>query len=173
MIKFKSIIITTILIVVICCISLINTKETSRIEKAIVASKEVINIMYNIEDYSQYKIESSEDLDNLYKTYKEELTDVVTSNMFDLIVDNREITLITSSAVKRNINITVIDVNFDQIQESDSNIYLRFCASLQLDFLDGTSEVVEKKGLLQLIEADNDMKVDHYKMINFPFEVLD
>ena len=97
----------------------------------------------------------------------------ISEDMTNLLNNNREINLIIKSSAERKIKIEVEDIIFNQIIEEDEKVFLRFNISLKLIFQDGTSEIVNKEGLFQLINIGDKMVINHYRAINYPFEILD
>lgn len=161
-----------ILLVILILMVSACTQELTNIEKAQMAAENYLGIIYTLDDYSIY-VEEKIDLEKILKSrfeYYEKLSPYITKNMEKRMDMNRETNLIISSAVKERMNLKLIDVQFDQVDEDGDKIFMNYQAQIQLDYYDGRTETVTKEGKLQLVNQDDQWKVNHYLATNYPFE---
>jgi hypothetical protein len=149
-----------------------NQELADKFEKASEVARQFLTRLFTVEDYQKLVVDTPDQLTGRHDAYMALLDALVTEDMKKQMTADRLISLIADSVVERQMNLSVGEIAFDQFATDQEKIYLRFDMGLQLQFQDGATETVNKRGLVQLLD-DSEMRIIHYRAINYPFEILD
>ncbi len=128
-------------------------------------------ILYTLSDPSEVVIDSYESLLGVLEKYEREFEPYVTERMLQMMRGNRVVTQVTEVAHQLDMTLKVDQITLSQLKRDGDKIFMDCTVDIALGYSDGSDEIVIKNSKLQLIHVDREWKINHYKDINYPFEL--